>query len=474
MMTRRTLRRALLALALSISMAAAFAASSKYHLIDRKDFAPGTAVQVESVPAAKNLAKRDGGVVIDATHPALTINLPVVAPGKTVAVIVRARALDGNPFNWVDVTVGDRTVGRIYPCIDKYVNMKVLVENAPQSTMALTLSLKEGPGCIVDYVRPYDADKAYAIHRLAPADSKPTVAPTKPFAPTAAFRNAARTSTRWLFGQERGAGMSGIRGTIKRCNAWTPDAEAWQMMIGRVISFFETPELLARQPSKISFETRHPIQYWDTFEARDDLTDAWRLETVNTLFLLARESLVDWSAYNISRYYRSASTLYPQDGKIVNFGRNPYRFQRAAEIPPILEKAKQYNKKHPFLAHNHMLWPALSIDAAGDYFARYNRPEAPIWHAGARYTHGQMLPSAKPYEDCSGYQIHAMNLVIEYAEKYDARDFFLQGGPLYRFFDLLIASTNNLGDGPGYGDTGGYPPTRSTASRESRPPPSTP
>ncbi|MEW6355164.1 MAG: hypothetical protein AB1696_02470 [Planctomycetota bacterium] len=453
----------ILGLILPILIAAALTAcgGEAFPLEERTKFAPGTAFEAEALPGVAGLERRDGGVVLDQKHTTLRVSLPVqTKAGTTYALMCRSKAIEDATFNWIEVAAGGKIVGRVFPCTTTYTNKKVLLPGDGADKLDVTLTLREGPGCVIDSLRLYEASEAYYIKELCPADSRPESEP-KPFAlPTDAFRDHAIQSALWAEAHGKEGGMNSLRLLVKRTAGWGVDPDTLRMMIGRYIEYLETPELPRQNVGNTSFEMHYPIKRWDEIESDSGFDDAWRLEIVNTLYLMARTSFIDWSAYCLNRYYRDYRERYPEEWPKLNLAGWAYSYPKESMVPEKMDAAAEFNKRHPFLSHNHMTHPARALLFAARYFERYNIPEVPVWNRCAHWAFEPMMHTSKPMEDCSTYQHGAMSLAADFAIAEGRSEFFAKDGALWKFMDLVIMSSNNIGDGPGFGDVSEYPQKR--------------
>jgi hypothetical protein len=167
--------------------------------------------------------------------------------------------------------------------------------------------------------------------------------------------------------------MPGLRGMVTRTANWGSNPEIFEMMIRRYIEYLETPELQNRHNlSFTSFAMYHPLSKWEKFEKdkRYAFSEAWRLEIINTFYFMARICFIDWSAYRLNRYYRKYRKSFRSDWQKLKIGNYPYQFQREEEVQHVIQRCRDFDRKHPFVPHNHMTQPALSLFHAATSFEK--------------------------------------------------------------------------------------------------------
>lgn len=106
--------------------------------------------------------------------------------------------------------------------------------------------------------------------------------------------------------------------------------------------------------------------------------------------------------------------------------------------------------------HNHQTFPALGLFHAGTYFRKYyGIAEAEYWLDIAESAFGYQAKSAKPLEDCNGYQWLTLYHLMQYALAKPDWTYF-ENGNARRDADYAILCMDNLGYQVPYGDTGTY------------------
>lgn len=416
-------------------------------LPERKGFSPGVSYHFKDLNG--KLLRQSGHVILNEMQPVVRILLPIRSRNTTYAMICRSRSITEDTFNLVAIKVNGKWVGNYYPCTDMFTNKKLLFE-AGGEDIEVQLERLEGPGCLIDYVRLYPAEEAYAIKNVASMGLK-TNTKIDYFRPDDAFKSLALKSAKWLEEREDG----GLRMLVKRIRLFGKNTESFKLMIRRYIEYLETPELQALHwLGDTSFEMYNSIEKWKEIEddKRFHFSEAWRLEIINTLYFMARISFIDWSAYRLNRHYRKYRNLYPKEWKNLKIGGYAYQFLKENEVVEVLPRCQQFDRQHPFVPHNHMTHPALSLFHAAKYFERYMIPEVKVWYNIARWTFAPLMNVHKPLEDCYMYQYWAMILAAKYALLDGKDEFFYKEGPLWQYIDLEIAGTNNKGDGVSYGD----------------------
>ncbi|PQP33284.1 hypothetical protein C6A36_00030 [Desulfobacteraceae bacterium SEEP-SAG10] len=422
-------------------------------LPERASFATGTVIELEN--SNTMLRKQDGSVILDHKQPKLNILLPLIQEDVTYTLICRSRSVKQDTFNLMKVTVNGKWIGNYYPCTETFTNKKLLFSSILNSA-EIKMELIEGPGCLLDKVRLYPAERAYAIKELANKISK-TDLRIEHNIPNKIFRKRAIESSKWLEGRGHHDVMGGLRRLVKRTANWGNDNETFKMMISRYVEYLETPELLGRHGAVgggTSFEMHYLLNKWDQIEddKKYDFSTEWRLEIINTLYYMARISFIDWAAYRLNRHYRKYRYVSQEEWRKLKIDNYAYQFRKENEVIPFIPRLKEFDKKHPLIPNNHMTHPALSLFCSGKYFERYNIPEVKVWFDVSRWTFSPLMNAFKPMEDSYMYQYWAMILAAKYALLDGQEKFFEREGPLWKYMDLEIVSTNNKSDGVSYGN----------------------
>ncbi|MGD9497067.1 MAG: hypothetical protein AB7Y46_12290, partial [Armatimonadota bacterium] len=212
----------------------------------------------------------------------------------------------------------------------------------------------------------------------------------------------------------------------------------------RYLEYLDSPDTIRQVASDgfIDAETQKIVGAWDRREHHASIGRLESLQLTNLILLMARKcaGIFDWNCCQV-----------PGEAK---------RYHTPEECARILAE------RQPTIAHNHQTFPTYSIAAAGDYFAKYyDLPEARQWQEWADLFMAGPLRTAKPMEDCWGYQDITFTDTARYAAMTGRWEWF-NAPMVYQFLRLRLMSHDNMGAGVGYGDVGGYTPATGPATPE--------
>ena len=178
-------------------------------LPERKGFKPGRIIGSRQFHDI--LESQESYIYLNEKQREVSVTLPVFAGIGTYALICRSRGLKEDEFNSISVMVGDEWIGNYYPCTKTFTNKKLLWKGNGES-VEVKLRLRDGTGCLIDVLRVYRADVAYAITQLVGSYRGPGTK-VKYVKPEASFKRLAIETAKWI---ERRGDRHGLRMLVKR------------------------------------------------------------------------------------------------------------------------------------------------------------------------------------------------------------------------------------------------------------------